>query len=164
MSSRFDSPNGEFGVCYFGTSLDCCFLEVFSTTRAPRTGRLYIPRTSLWGYYAATARLLRPLRLAYLADDGLAQLGIDQRITGGDDYDLSQSWAQAIYGHASDLDGIFYAARHHNRLYSVALFERARGAIAFTSWGALGDRQVADLHVEIARIVNRFEIDLLDER
>ena len=43
----------------------------------------------------------RPLRLAYLADERLVQLGIDQRHTGGDDfdrYDLSSTWALAIHG------------------------------------------------------------------
>lgn len=113
---RFDAPDGSFGVCYFGTTLDCCFLEIFSAGRDPHTQRLFITTEQLSGYYASSARLTRPIRVAYLADDGLAHLAIDQRVTGGDDYDLSQRWARAIHDHGSGIDGIFYATRHHNGL------------------------------------------------
>jgi hypothetical protein len=57
--------------------------------------------------------------------------------------------------------GIFYPSRHHNGLYSVALFERARDAIAFTRWGVLGDQSVPELWSETARIVQRFGIAVL---
>ena len=29
---RFDAPDRSFGVCYLGTSLDCCLLEVMTPT------------------------------------------------------------------------------------------------------------------------------------
>ncbi len=118
-------------------------------------------RDQLSSYYTATATLSRALRLAFLADGGLIQLGIDQRHTGGDDYDLSGAWSLAIHNHVTTPDGIFYPSRHHNGLYSVALFERARGAIAFTRWGVLGDQSVPDLWSETARIVQRFGIAVL---
>lgn len=161
--SRFDAPNGEFGVCYLGTSLDCCFLEVFAPERDPRSGHHLIAATRLQEQYAAGARVTRPMRLAYLAEDGLARLGIDQRITGGDDYRISQRWAAAIHRHASGVDGVFYATRHHNQLYAVALFERARDAVEFTVWGVLGDRAVPDLWIELNQIVQRFGVAVLED-
>ena len=145
-SSRFDAPNGEFGVCYFGTSLDCCLVEVLSAEREPDSGRLLLATTRLSEFYASVARL-----------------GIDQRVTGGDDYNLSQRWAAAIHGHASMVDGIFYATRHHNQLYAVALFERARDAVQFERWGVLGDRSVGDLSTDTDRLLVRFGITLLEE-
>lgn len=159
---RFDAPDRSFGVCYLGTSLDCCVLEVLTPTFRPAaTPHLIVTRDQLSSYYAAKATLSRAVRLAYLADDGLTQLGIDQRHTGGDDYDLSGAWSLAIHDHVTAPDGIFYPSRHHNGLYSVALFDRARDAIAFTRWGVLGDQSVPDLWSETARIVQRFNIALL---
>jgi len=80
---RFDAPDRSFGVCYLGTSLDCCVLEVLTPTFRPTaTPHLIVTRDQLSLYYAARAMLSRSLSLAYLADDGLTQLGIDQRHTG----------------------------------------------------------------------------------
>ncbi len=79
----------------------------------------------------------------------------------GDDYDLSGMWAAAIHAHAGAADGIFYATRHHNRLYAVALFERARDAVHFARWGDLGDRAVPDLWVELTGLLQRFEIGVI---
>lgn len=158
---RFDARDGSYGVCYLGTTLDCCFLEVLSAERDPHTQRLFVTMAALRGYYAATAHLQRPLRLAYLADDGLAHIGIDQRVTGGDDYRLSQIWGQAVHGHESMVDGLFYATRHHNRLYAVALFERARNAVEFTRWGVLSDQGDKTLWDETTRIAERFGLDMV---
>jgi len=117
--------------------------------------------TDLGLFYAAIATVEQPLDLAYLADAGLGRLGIDQRHTGGDDYGLSQRWSAAIHVHDHHLDGIFYASRHHNGLYSVALFDRARGKVRFEAWGTLGERGTPDLWLETARILRTYEIIVL---
>lgn len=160
---RFDAPDGAFGVCYLGTTLDCTFLEVFTVERDPSSGRLFVAATRLSEHYAAVARVTRPLRLAHLADDGLARLGIDQRVTGGDDYRLSQRWAAAIPRHPANVDGVFYATRHHNQLYAVALFDRARETLQFSRWGTLGDRATSDLWVQLDGILERFGIAALPD-
>ena len=74
--------------------------------------------------------------------------GIDLRVTGGDDYNLSQRWSGAIHRYHLLVDGIFYASRHHYGLYCVALFERARD-----TWAArLGfDDRPAVLHHDEGR-------------
>jgi hypothetical protein len=75
---RFDAPDRSFGVCYLGTSLDYCLLEVVTPTCRPTAvPHLIIARAQLGSYYAATATVTRQLRLAHLADEGLVQLGID---------------------------------------------------------------------------------------
>ncbi len=119
--------------------------------------------TQLHAYYAAQIALLRPLRLAHLAGDSLTTLGIDLRVTCGDDYDLAGAWSAAIHAHAEGVDGIFYPSRHHEGHYSVALFERARAAGAFTRWGELGDTSVPDLWVELNAILDRFQVSLLGD-
>jgi hypothetical protein len=159
---RFDAPDGSFGVCYLGTTLDCCVLEVLRPARDPGARQRLLSRRQLREYFVAIATVREPLLLAYLADDGLAQAGIDQRVTAGDDYALSQAWAAAIHAHRGTVDGIFYATRHHNALYAVALFERARGKVALERWGVLGDRRTRDLWHETARILERFRIALLE--
>ena len=159
---RFDAPDSSFGVCYLGTSLDCCMVEAVTprlqTLSAPH---FIVTRRQLASYYAAITTVTRRLRLAYLADDGLVQLGIDQRHTGGDDYDLSGAWSLAIHNHDLAVDGIFYPSRHHNRLYSVALFERARSAVVFRRWGDLGDPHTPDLWSETTRVLERFGIAIV---
>lgn len=159
---RFDPPDRSFGVCYLGTTLDCCLLEVLLPARRPKSRERSLSRGQLREYSAAIATVVDSLLLAYLADDGLAQLGIDQRVTGGDDYVLSQAWAAAIYAHRGAVDGIFYPSRHHNGLYSVALFERARANLLFERWGVLGDRRFRSLWRDTERILTRFRIGLLE--
>ncbi len=158
---RFDAPDRSYGVCYLGTTLACCLLEVFDPQRDTLTGRLSISDAQVRAYYAALATANRSLRLAYLADDGLAQLGIDQRHTAGDDYDLSGTWSAALHAHTARIDGIFYSTRHHNGLYAVALFERAAPAVSFRRWGVLGDRSVADLWIATDAAFARFHVDIL---
>jgi hypothetical protein len=159
---RFDSPDRSYGVCYLGTSLDCCMMEVLTPAYRPaHTPPLIVAQTQLTAYTAAVATASRPLVLAHLADEGLVQLGIDQRHTGGNDYDLSGAWSQAIHLHSAAVDGILYPSRHHNRLYSVALFERAAPAVTFRRWGVLGDHSAPDLWSETARVLERFGVAIL---
>lgn len=159
---RFDAPDRSYGVCYLGTSLDCCMVEVLTPTYRPaHTPPLIVAQPQLTSYYAAIATASRPLRLAQLADEGLLRLGIDQRHTGGDDYDLSGAWSLAIHDHIAAVDGIFYPSRHHNGLYSVALFERAAPAVTFKRWGDLGDPLVLDLWSETVRVLARFGVAVL---
>lgn len=114
-------------------------------SRDPATGRRFLATSQLRDYYAATLTVRQPLVLAHLADDGLAQAGIDQRVTGGDDYALSQAWAKAIHEHEGTVDGILFPSRHHNTLYAVALFGRAADRVTFRRWGSLGDRRARGL-------------------
>jgi hypothetical protein len=127
------------------------------------SGRRFVALSQLRDYYAARIDLLRPLRLAHLALAGLTSLGIDLRVTCGDDYDLAGAWSAAIHAHDATVDGLFYPSRHHEGHYSVALFERARAAARFTRWGTLGDAASPDLWVELNAILARFQVALLKD-
>jgi hypothetical protein len=97
-----------------------------------------------------------------MAGNGLDALGIDQRVTGGDDYDLSRRWAAAVHTNIANVDGIYYPWRHHNALHSVALFERAQSAIDVIEWGRLGDPEILDLWVRLSTFLDRFAIGLIE--
>ena len=116
----------------------------------------------LQDYSAALATPLHPLRLAWLADDSLGRFGIDQGVTGGDDYNLTGVWAAAVHNHAGVVDGIFYATQHHNRLYAMILFERG-ATQSRSSDGRVDEPGMPDLWVEAAGLLRRFETTLLDE-
>jgi hypothetical protein len=157
---RFDAPDRSYGVCYLGTTLDAAFLEAVPLALAPQTGERLVAAAELATRHAARATVVRPLRLAFFADDGLALNGVDLRVTGGDDYQLSQGWSAAIHRDHPSADGIFYASRHHNGLYCVALLERSRDAVQFDPrpWGTLASSSPPDLASVMARIILRFAV------
>jgi hypothetical protein len=159
---RFNAPDSSYGVCYLATSLTDAILETLAISR-PDEGTWFVTSAELHRRYVARATTNRPLRFAYLADDGLQLLGIDLRVTGGNDYLLSRSWSGAIHHHAAQVDGIFYPSRHHNRLFSVALFDRARAAIDFSIWGTLGERDPRDLWLATTRFLRRFGVQIVVE-
>src|SRR5258708_32400205 len=119
------------------------------------------PLQTLSQAYAAGAVPRLDLSLARLADSGLNQLRIDLRVSSGDDYGVARAWSRAIHDHPAHVDGILYPSRHHNRLYCVAMFERARDALQFTTWGTLGDQAVTSLWAETARVLADCEIHVL---
>jgi RES domain len=159
---RFDAPDASYGVCYFGTSLAAAFVEAVPLALVPTSGDRLVEEGDLRARYASRAGSIRQLELAFFADDGLALNGIDLRVTGGDDYKLSQGWSHAIHQHHPLVDGILYASRHHNSLYCVALFERARGKVRFwrPHWGVLGDHAVPDLFGQTAALFRRFSVKI----
>jgi len=159
---RFDAPDGSYGVCYFGTSLGAAFMETLPLALISHSGDRLVESSDLSTRYASLASSNQPLELAFFADDGLALNGIDLRVTGGDDYNLAQHWSGAIHAHHSLVDGIFYTSRHHNGLYCVALFERAREKVRFEQphWGVLGDSASRDLFAQTTALLRRFRVQV----
>jgi hypothetical protein len=74
-------------------------------------------------WYASLTSSSQPLELAFFANDGLALNKIAPRVTGGDDYNLSQRWSGAIHRYHPLVDGIFpcigifHVSRHYNGMY-----------------------------------------------
>lgn len=147
-------------ICCFGTTLTFTLLETLVISR-PDEGPWFVTSAELHQRYASRATTLLPVRLAYLADDGLQLLGIDLRVTRGNDYALSREWSAAIHRHDARVDGIFYPSRHHNRLFRVALFDRAGDAVAFSTRGKLADPSQRDLWLATTRFLRRFEVQLI---
>lgn len=114
---RFDAPGGEYPVLYACASPLGTFAEMYGDRGrrlGEREGARYLVRL------APTA----PLPLVDLADVRvLAALGLDERVSVGDDYAACQAWALALWRHFPDVAGIRYRARKAGAdTANVALF------------------------------------------
>lgn len=112
-------------MLYAGQDEAGAFVEVFGD---PLDVRLLALRP-LKQFCLSAVRAKRPLRLVDLTGPGLRRLGVDARLTGGDDYQCSQPWARALWGHPDAPDGLLYRARHDPSRQAVAIFDRAAAAI-----------------------------------
>ncbi|MGL5881521.1 MAG: RES family NAD+ phosphorylase, partial [Xenococcaceae cyanobacterium] len=84
----------------------------------------------------------RALLLVNLFGAGLAQLGVDSRITNGGDYAVSRAWCEAIYHHPQQVDGIRYFSRHDNARLCCGLFTRGKFQLNEKNLGNLIDFNV----------------------
>jgi hypothetical protein len=114
---RFDAPNGEYPVLYGCASP----LGAFAETYGDRARRL--------GANEGDRHLVRlvphaPIPLVDLTDVRLvASLGLDERISVGDDYAACQAWALALWRELQAIHGIRFRARKAGAMVAnVALF------------------------------------------
>ena len=114
---RFDAPAGQYATIYTCASPLGTFAEVYGE-RARRLGEHEGRRYLL---HLAPAR---PLPLIDLADVRLlAALGLDERISVGDDYAACRRWALAFHETFPTICGIRYRARKAGAATAnVALF------------------------------------------
>jgi hypothetical protein len=114
---RFDAPHGEYPVLYACASQLGTFAEVYGD-RARRLGELE------GGRYLVRLVSHIPLLLVDLSDVRLlASLGLDERISLGDDYATCQAWAFAFWQRLPEIAGIRYRARKAGAtVANVALF------------------------------------------
>ena len=126
-SGRLNAPDGTFGVLYVAWTPRGAFAETF--LREP--GRTLLPPDLVAGRSYVVFEALRPLRIVRIYGRWMAPLGATAEVTAsGPAYDVPQAWSAALYAHPSKADGIAYYARHDNSELCVALFDRARGALA----------------------------------
>jgi hypothetical protein len=114
---RFDAPNGEYPVLYACASQIGTFAEVYGD-RARRIGE------NEGGHYLIRIVPTIPLALIDLCNvQLLASLGLDERISVGDDYAICQAWARAFWQRFPEIAGIRYRARKAGATEAnVALF------------------------------------------
>ncbi len=130
---RFDGPlpdtPGSFGTCYAAQRLQVAFAEsVIHECGWFRNGRYEVPEADLKARHIVTLqRLDKPkLVLADLTGKALKNLGLNNDVSAGDDYEPTMAWAAAIHHASVKWDGIRYVSRQHNDEYVVALFERSQ--------------------------------------
>ncbi|MEI6028655.1 MAG: RES family NAD+ phosphorylase [Betaproteobacteria bacterium] len=132
--SRFDDPAGAtpgaatFGVLYVGQDPETAFCEsVIHENSLFLNGAFVVSRAglvarSLVGFKHPT----KPsMTLADLTGAGLKALGLNNDISAGDNYCISQAWAAAIHVARPELDGIRYVSRQRNDAFCYALFDRS---------------------------------------
>lgn len=114
---RFDAPHGEYPVLYACASQIGTFAEVYGD-RARRLGEHEGER------YLIRLVPRAPLPLIDLTDVRLlASLGLDERISVGDDYATCQAWVLALWQGVPEIAGIRYRARKAGAtVTNVALF------------------------------------------
>lgn len=131
--NRFDAPGAlagkpEFGVCYFGTSLQLAITESILHDEMPVDGRFLLTRSQVdtrYPLYFGGSEL----RLLNLTGARLKRLGGSVELSGTTNYGLTQQWARAVHDNPAGYDGFLYMSRHLNTGRAVALFDRAHDAI-----------------------------------
>ena len=128
---RFDDAlparSSPFGVCYGATTLETAFAEsVLHESALFEGGRFLVAEADLrsrWKVNFAHPKKKR-LKVVDLTGLRLKLLGLNNDISAGDDYTISQRWARAIHDADPSLDGIRYVSRQSNKGFAYALFER----------------------------------------
>jgi hypothetical protein len=148
---RFDDPMGRFRVCYLGTTIEACFAETF--LRDPPVRILSL--AGLAGRSIATIEVLRELRIVSMRGPHLARLGTTAEVAGGSAYDLSQACSRTLWVHADRPDGIMCRSRHDDSSMSIALYGRAKDALAVRS-----ERSMTEDPILLARLLKRYGLGL----
>jgi hypothetical protein len=151
--SRWDSPDGKFGVCYMAEQAYAAFAEVF--LRDP--GVMVLEMDDLKERGIALLRPWRDLRLVAMHGAGLHALGATATCSTGP-YAVSRAWAAGLHAHPEKPDGIRYRARHDDDGFAIALFDRARGDM-HEAGGAALDEEAALPH--LTAFVDRYGVGLV---
>jgi hypothetical protein len=123
---------------------------VIHESSAWHQGSWVVAEADLTGrWMVSLQRTARPqLLLADLTGAALKALGLNNDVSGGNDYTLSQQWARAIHEAYQRWDGIRYVSRQNNTAF-YAVFERTGmtkdGAAKLE--GKLLERLCGDFHV-----------------
>lgn len=151
--NRFDDPSGKFGVLYAGDTEECAFIETFGA----RTGVRVVTRLELEARKMSTLEISLAIELVDLDGPNLAKLGADSRLFAGD-HSQAQRWARAFYDHPDKPFGIRYPARHDQRQFAVALFDRCNRLIVEKSSYLMGDAANAN---RVAALLDRYGFGIL---
>jgi len=116
---RFDSATGRFGVLYAGNGLNGALAETI--LRNPR--RLMVAETEIVSRAATELICDRDLHFVDMHGAGLQALGTDNAISTGP-YEPCGLWADALWDHPDQPDGIAYLSRHDPGEICFAIFER----------------------------------------
>jgi hypothetical protein len=146
-SNRFDAPANEYGICYFGESLDVSFLETL-VRGADVVEQSEVAARS--ASYFATAEEMRFLRFE---GPGLVRLKIGGDVAHAADYAPCQRMACDLYEQHPDIDGIQFRSRWDTSSLCWAVFDRAKAKVG----PALGKQSLGSYDV-IGPILERHDI------
>ena len=160
--NRFDAPAEEYGILYIAQDEYGAFIEVFGRDNVQETEarRNFVTTSALQKRALVRIEPRQPLRLVDLEGSGLARLGADVRLGGGDDYLLAQRWALALFQHPAQPDGICYRSRHDPSRLCAAIYDRAENLLSVLSQERLADPDPTPL---VAKILDTYELGLRDD-
>lgn len=145
--NRFDSPTGKFGMLYVALSFAGAFVETL--LRRPRLRVIDPGEVADRALSVLTAS--RPLRLVQMHGPGLQALGADNAIGTGP-YEPCGAWADALFAHPDQPDGIAYLSRHDPAEICIALFSRPGLRLETVA----GPTPLIDMRSEIAALLRRY--------
>lgn len=150
VRGRFNAPGYEYGVCYFGLSLDVAFAETLLRNPANRL----LSRGDLTVRSISTGHLTREIHLVQAYGPGLSKLRITAGVIHGP-HDMCRNLAFELWKHSEQVDGIAYHSRFDDNELCIALFDRAKDAVIIDSTGGLVD----DAR-QLGRILNKYHVGL----
>jgi len=151
---RFDSATGRFGVLYVGTTLNGALAETI--LRNPQ--RLMVAKSDVTTRSATKLACDRDLRVVTMHGPGLLALGTDNAISTGP-YEPCGVWADALWDHPDQPDGIAYLSRHDPNEVCFALFERRP-----ISFPVQETRSLSTRLGEVAAILDRYGKSISSDR
>jgi hypothetical protein len=155
-TSRFNDPEGAFGVLYAADEFAGAFIETFGRRLDIRS----ITVSTLQTTAVAEVNASRQLKLIDLASSGgAARLSADARLMSGD-IAVAQRWSRALWEHPAAADGLYYRLRHDPDQCACALFDRVRKTLAARPHGLASDRRHRH---ELTGALDRYQFGLIPE-
>ena len=148
---RFDDPSGEYRTCYLSTRIAGAFAETFLRNPPVRVLAL----SDLATRRVSTVEVLRKIRLVPLYGPALSRIGVTAEIVNQKAYGRSRHLARGLWRHSNRPDGIIYRCRHDDSAFSIALFDRARDAVA-----SVGHLTLVDDLDQLAKLLKRYGVAL----
>jgi hypothetical protein len=143
QSGRFNSPSGEYGVCYTADSFNAAFSESLGhsvATRFEPSEKKVVLESDLMKYHIFQLNITKTLHVGELCGSGLPRLNLDNNINSSPKpYSIPQQWSLWVHNHPDDLDGIRYHSRHLPSTRCEALFDRSASSISVADTGAVID-------------------------
>lgn len=143
---RFDSPSGRFGVLYLGDT----FAGAFAETILRNPQRLMVAEREIVSRSVSELVSRTALRVVTMHGAGLQVLGTDNSISTGP-YEPCGLWADALWDHQDEPDGIAYLSRHDPGEVCFAIFERKPIVFDLTATHPL-----ATMQSEVALLLDRY--------
>ena len=157
-ASRFDAPDGSFGVLYAGCDPYCAFIETF----ARAAGTRIITTTELEKQALSELKPARAFKLIDLTQSGtLLRIGADARLFASD-HEVARLWSKALHDHPLEPDGIRYPSRIDPQKHALALFEDRVPKIVTLkreSWYAPGP-----MRRMLAELMEHYQLELIENR
>ena len=152
--NRFDAPTQEYGVMYVALDPHGVFIETFGS----ETGICIIASRELALRSISQLSCSRCLKLVDISGPGVVHIGADARLATGD-HQVAQRWSRALWSHPSQIDGIYYRARHDLSQVCGAIFERTEPIFDINVTQSCTSRSFRET---LATILKTYQFGLID--
>lgn len=140
QSGRWNSPGGEFGVCYVAGTVEAAFAETFGRRimGSHPVGKPKImseKKLASRHLYSITAQAT--LYVGEMYGKGLARLSLDNMINTTHNYTHVHPWSAWVHAHPKPLHGLRYQCCHLSDALCCGLFDHSEALLAVENQGPL---------------------------